>query len=187
MCKRLDHKEVESGSGAAMEMLRATNKDNDTALHIAVRNPRNSGVLKDIEFIRPPNNAGVVEWLTKENPKFTHPPNNAKETPLYLAAERQRNDMVSMILKNCTSPANGGPKGQTALHAAASDRQEIEKDKSVAYITTCDEDDEKAALHIAAARGNVRVMEELLSQCPDFWEMVNSKRQNILHIAVDME
>ncbi|KAF5962139.1 hypothetical protein HYC85_003348 [Camellia sinensis] len=204
--KRLDHEEVESGGGAAMEMLRATNKDNDTALHIAVRNPRNSGVLKDIEFIRPPNNAGVVEWLTKEDPEFTHPPNNAKETPLYLASERQRNDMVSMILKNCTSPANGGPKGQTALHTAAKSsklllewksdlikeideygwtplhyvahhgnvngvKRILEKDKSVAYITTDEEDDEKTALHIAAARGNVRVMEELLSQCPDCWEM----------------
>ncbi|THG13291.1 hypothetical protein TEA_000164 [Camellia sinensis var. sinensis] len=136
--------------------------------------------------------------------------------------------MVSMILKNCTSPANGGLNGQTALHAAASDRREIgssklllewksdliketdeygwtplhyaahhgnvngvkrilEKDKSVAYITTDEEDDEKTSLYIAAARGNVRVMEELLSQCPDCWEMVNSKRQNILHIAVDME
>ncbi|KAL7177773.1 hypothetical protein ACSBR2_031019 [Camellia fascicularis] len=203
--KRLDHEEVESGGGAAMEMLRATNKDNDTALH-----------------------SRVVEWLTKEDYEFTHPPNNAKETPLYLATERQHNDMVSMILKNCTLPAYGGPKGQMALHAVASDRREIEstklllewksdlikeideyrwtplhyathhgnvngvkrvleKDKSVAYITTDEEDDEKTALHIAAARGNVRVMEELLSQCLDCWAMVNSKRQNILHIAVDME
>ncbi|KAL7177776.1 hypothetical protein ACSBR2_031022 [Camellia fascicularis] len=34
--KRLDHEKVESGSGAAMEILKATNKDNDTALHMAV-------------------------------------------------------------------------------------------------------------------------------------------------------
>ncbi|KAI7981777.1 Death-associated protein kinase dapk-1 [Camellia lanceoleosa] len=34
--KRLDQEEVESGGGAAKEMLRATNKDNDTALHMAV-------------------------------------------------------------------------------------------------------------------------------------------------------
>ncbi|KAL7180891.1 hypothetical protein ACSBR1_039867 [Camellia fascicularis] len=211
--KRLDHEEVESGGGAAKEMLRAPNKDNDTALHMAVRNPRN---------------LDMVEWLTKEDPEFTHPPNNAKETPLYLAAERQHNDMVSMILKNCTSPAYGGPKGQTALHAAASHNWKTEStirlleenpdliketdeygwiplhyaarygnvigvskilkiDKSVAYITTDEKDDEKTALHIAAAQGNVGVMEELLLQCPDCWEMVNSKGQNILHIAVDME
>ncbi|KAL7177448.1 hypothetical protein ACSBR2_030749 [Camellia fascicularis] len=170
--KRLDHEELESGDGAVVEMLRATNKDNDSALHIAVRNPRNSG---------------VVEWLTKEDLEFTHPPNNAKETPLYVAAERQRNDMVSMILKNCTSPAYGGPKGQTTLHVTASGRREIdliketdeygwiplhyaahhgsvngvkrilEKDKLVAYITTDEEDDEKMALHIASGCGNVMV------------------------------
>ncbi|KAF5951970.1 hypothetical protein HYC85_009914 [Camellia sinensis] len=181
--KRLDHEEVESGGGAAMEMLKATDKDNDTTLHIA--------------FIRPPNNVGVVEWLTKEDPEFTHPPNNAKETPLYLAVERQRNDMVCMILKNCTSPAYGGPKESTKILLEwkpnlIKETDEygwipfhymlyimvmiLEKDKSAAYITTDEEDDEKTALHIAAARGNVRVMEELLSECPDCWEMVNSNR-----------
>ncbi|KAL7177778.1 hypothetical protein ACSBR2_031024 [Camellia fascicularis] len=205
--KRLDHEEVESEGGAAMEMLRATNKDNDTALHIAVRNP---------------HNVGVVEWLTKEDLEFIHPPNNAKETPLYLATERQHNDMVSKILKNCTSPL------QTALHAAATDISNIEntklllewkpelimetdedgwtpphyaarsgnkygiklmleKDKSMAYITTNEESYEKAALHIAAAHGNVSVMKELLFNCPNCWEMVNSKGQNVLYITVEME
>ncbi|KAI7981772.1 hypothetical protein LOK49_Contig14G00012 [Camellia lanceoleosa] len=62
-----------------------------------------------------------------------------------------------------------------------------EKDKSVAYIITDEEAYEKIALHIAAAHGNVSVMEELLSECPNCWEMVNSKGQNVLHIAVDME
>ncbi|KAF5946837.1 hypothetical protein HYC85_017065 [Camellia sinensis] len=35
--KRLDHEEVESGGGTAMEMLRAPNKDNDTALQLALQ------------------------------------------------------------------------------------------------------------------------------------------------------
>ncbi|CAL5347310.1 unnamed protein product [Camellia sinensis] len=201
--KRLDHEEVESGGGAAMEMLRAQNKDNDTALHMAVRNPRN---------------LHVVGWLTKEDPEFTHPPNNAQETPLYLAAERQHSDMVSMILKNCTSPAYGGPKGQTALHAAVTSGWEsestklllerkpgliketdeygciplhyaalddnnnkvklmLEKDTSVAYITTGKEGDEKTALHIAAAHGNVDIMEKFYYavQIVGRWSIVKDK------------
>ncbi|GMP77269.1 hypothetical protein CsSME_00033593 [Camellia sinensis var. sinensis] len=229
--KRLGRDEVESGGGAAKEMLRATNKDNDTALHMAVRN----------------GHSGVVELLTTEDPEFTHQPNNAEETPLYLAVERQLDDVVFMILKNCKSPAYGGPKGQTALHVAVAcpwrtessktfskmkldqsaqflldwnqdliketdEHQDLikktdehgwtpfhyaaclgnhygvklmlEKDKSVVYITTNEEGDEKTALHIAAANGWHQVMEEILSECPDCWEMVNSEGQNVLHIAV---
>ncbi|CAL5413466.1 unnamed protein product [Camellia sinensis] len=178
---RLDHEEVESGGGAAKEMLRAQNKDNDTALHMAVRNCRN---------------LYVVEWLTKEDPEFTHLPNNAKETPLYLAAERQHEDMVSMILKNCKSPAYGGPKGQTALHAAVTNRwqsgsAELLLEWKPDLIKEVDEYGwiplHYVACYGVAAHGDVSVMEELLSQCPDCWEMVNSKGQNILHIAVDKE
>ncbi|KAI7981780.1 Ankyrin repeat-containing protein BDA1 [Camellia lanceoleosa] len=133
-----------------------------------------------------------------------------------------------MILTDCTSPAYGGPKGQTALNAAVAHnwatestklllewkpdlikeideygwiplhyatrhgnedgvKTILEKHKSVAYITTDKEGDKKMALHIVAANGNVDVMEGLLLCYPDCWEMVNSKRQNILHIVVDME
>ncbi|CAL5413452.1 unnamed protein product [Camellia sinensis] len=213
--KRPGHEEVESGGGAAKEMLRATNKDNDTALHMAVRN----------------RHSGVVELLTKEDPDFTHQPNNAEETPLYLAVERRYHDVLSIILTNCTSPAYGGPKGQTALHAAVlaniwitgkhdqstkillnrkpdliketdkdgwipfhyaaclGDKDGVklmlEIDKSVAYITTGEKGDEKTALHIAAANGRRQVMEKILSECPDCWEMVNSEGKNVLHIAVN--
>ncbi|CAL5416313.1 unnamed protein product [Camellia sinensis] len=214
--KRPGHEEVESGGGAAKEMLRATNKDNDTALHMAVRN----------------RHSGVVELLTKEDPDFTHQPNNAEETPLYLAVERRYDDVLSIILTNCTSPAYGGPKGQTALHAAVlaniwiTDGEHdqstkillnrkpdliketdedgwipfhyaaclgdedgvklmLEIDKSVAYITTGEKGDEKTALHIAAANGRRQVMEMILSECPDCWEMVNSEGKNVLHIAVN--
>ncbi|KAH7835499.1 hypothetical protein Vadar_026736 [Vaccinium darrowii] len=55
------------------------------------------------------------------------------------------------------------------------------------YIsTTTHYDGGDTALQIAAAHGHVPVIEELLSCNPDCWEMVNSKGQNILHIAVDM-
>ncbi|KAK9283224.1 hypothetical protein L1049_011460 [Liquidambar formosana] len=100
--KALHEEELEGGVGAAQQMLRMTNKENETALHDAVR------------F----NHFNLVQLLTKEDPDFSYPANDAGETPLYLAAERGFEDLVSQILRTCTSPAHGGPNGTTALHAA---------------------------------------------------------------------
>ncbi|KAL7177780.1 hypothetical protein ACSBR2_031026 [Camellia fascicularis] len=83
--------------------------------------------------------------------------------------------------------------GWTPLHYAARCSnvegvgQLLNRDKSAAYITTADKDDEKTALHIAAAEGCEGVMEEILLHCPDCWEMVNGKGQNVLHVAMDGE
>ncbi|XP_058212034.1 ankyrin repeat-containing protein At5g02620-like [Rhododendron vialii] len=214
--------ELESGwSGEGKKMLRATNVDGDTALHMAVQNCHFKKV-KD-KYLE------VVRLLTREDPEFQHPTNNAKETPLYLAAEQGSEDVVVTLLETCTSPTYGGPGGRTALHAAAlkdyfagrltkallewkkdlikqadeygwtplhyaacnksgtgSVTELLAMDILVAYITTTNKDGLETALHIAAAHGHVSVIEELLSYNPDCWEMVNSKGQNALHIAVDM-
>ncbi|XP_059648817.1 uncharacterized protein LOC132294832 [Cornus florida] len=201
--------DLERGIGATMEMLRMRNVEGDTALYEAVRN----------------NHLDVVEILTKEDPEFLHFPNNANETPLYLAAERRYLAVVIQILQNCISPAYIGPNGRTALHAAticydeecirilfawkpsltkeadvygwrplhcaawlghvSAVRQLLDLDKSVAYVVT-DNDDNMSALHIAASEGRVDVMKELLSHCPDCWEMINSRGQNILHTGGSM-
>ncbi|KAH7843026.1 hypothetical protein Vadar_011921 [Vaccinium darrowii] len=82
--------------------------------------------------------------------------------------------------------------GWTPLHCAArcgnveTVKKLLERDKSVAYIAA-NGDEGNTALHIAAAVGDVSVFEELLSYCPDCWEMVNSNGQNILHIAAYYE
>ncbi|KAH7851645.1 hypothetical protein Vadar_014664 [Vaccinium darrowii] len=216
-CAKKVEQELESGfGGEAKKMLRATNVDRDTALHLAVRNCR----LKKDKYLE------VIKLLTKEDREFEHPANHDEETPLYLAAERGIVDVVVMLLKTCTSPTYGGPGGRTALHAATFNlrdrvlnklldwKQELikdpdaygwtplhsaarygnvkavkkllEKDKSVAYVAA-NGDEGNTALHIAAAVGEVNVMAGILSYCPDCWEMVNSKGQNILHIAAYYE
>ncbi|KAI7981313.1 Ankyrin repeat-containing protein [Camellia lanceoleosa] len=82
--------------------------------------------------------------------------------------------------------------GWTPLHYAARfghvqrAKQLLDSDKSIAYLIA-DQDDNKAALHVAASQGHVSVIQELISQCPDCWEMVNHKGQNILHVAVENE
>ncbi|KAI7979509.1 Ankyrin repeat-containing protein [Camellia lanceoleosa] len=82
--------------------------------------------------------------------------------------------------------------GWTPLHYAARfghvhrAKQLLDSDKSIAYLIA-DQDDNKTALHVAASQGHVSVIQELISQCPDCWEMVNHKGQNILHVAVENE
>ncbi|XAR57337.1 hypothetical protein NMG60_11025439 [Bertholletia excelsa] len=101
--KRLD-RELESGVTVTKELLRATNQVGDTALHMAMR--IGSDVVK------------MVKLLIQEDLEFQYPPNNALETPLYIAAERGLVKVMEECLKNCTSLAVGGPCGRTVLHGA---------------------------------------------------------------------
>ncbi|KAJ1404728.1 Ankyrin repeat [Sesbania bispinosa] len=93
---------AENGIGADKKLIRATDKENDTALHEAVR-------YHHIE---------VVNILLQNDPNHSYNANNANETPLYLASERQYKKVVSEILQHVESPAYGGPNDRTALHAA---------------------------------------------------------------------
>ncbi|KAI8574706.1 hypothetical protein RHMOL_Rhmol01G0375200 [Rhododendron molle] len=110
-CARKLEQDSESGRGATTkEILRATNVDKDAALHMAVRNCHFE-VKKYLE---------VVILLTKEDVAFEYPANDAKETPLYLAAEQglEGVDVLStLLLSTCISSAYG-PGGRTALHVA---------------------------------------------------------------------
>ena len=84
------------------EMLETTNIEKDTALHEAVR-------YKHLE---------VVKLLIQEGPDFSYSQNKAGETPLYIAVERNFEDVAFHILDKCKSPAHDGPLGRTTLHAA---------------------------------------------------------------------
>ena len=92
----------ESGVAADKKILRETNIVGDSALHEAVRY----------------NHIQVVKLLTKEDPDYPYFANDDGETPLYIAIERYHKDVMLEILKNCKSPAYGGPDDRTALHAA---------------------------------------------------------------------
>ncbi|KAH7857551.1 hypothetical protein Vadar_013904 [Vaccinium darrowii] len=95
-------RDPESGGGTRLQILRATNVDGDTPLHLAVREG-------DDSFVR---------LLADTDSDFQHPPNKARETPLYLAAERNNGDSMVESILVCKSTAYTGPGDRTALHAA---------------------------------------------------------------------
>ena len=93
----------ESGVDKAVkEMLKMKNKENETAMHEAVRN----------------NHLEVVKLLVENGKDISYSANDAGETPLYMAVERNYREVVLHILENCKSLTHDGPLGGTTLHAA---------------------------------------------------------------------
>ncbi|PON89762.1 Transmembrane protein [Trema orientale] len=195
--KALDHgrgdddlDDLESGSnsrttvyvGAAKEMLRKTNKENDTSFHEAVR----FGHL------------GVVRMLIEEDPDYLYAANGAGESPLYMAAERGYRDLVNEILE-CSSVRAGGPNNRTALHAAT-----IAKDKEMTRtiihkmerLTKQADDKGWTPLHYAVDLNYLWIVKMLLHfdkdvayirDKKDCCELVDNRGWNILHFAVESE
>ncbi|KAM7518856.1 hypothetical protein LguiB_017818 [Lonicera macranthoides] len=63
-------------------------------------------------------------------------------------------------------------------------RQLLNNNRSLAYFPTSD-DCKNAALHIAAGKGNVDLMKEIMSHCPNSVKMANARGRNIIHITVE--
>ncbi|KAK7831064.1 hypothetical protein CFP56_027732 [Quercus suber] len=59
----------------------------------------------------------VVKRLIEEGKIFSYSQNDAGETSLYIAVERNYEEVAFHILETCTSPAHDGPLGRTTLHA----------------------------------------------------------------------
>ncbi|XP_068312583.1 ankyrin repeat-containing protein ITN1-like [Pyrus communis] len=130
-------------------MVRTITTSKDTALHEAVRH----------------HHTGVVQILIREDPDFPYSANEAGETPLYLAAERGYQDVVSEILETCMSIAHGGPNGRTSLHAAAIFNDEVitKKILDTNWFLTSEADHKGwTPLHYAAYFGHLSVLKQLL-------------------------
>lgn len=78
--------------------------------------------------------------------------------------------------------------GWTPLHHAAYSGREftskllLEYDKSAACIS--DKDRKMTALLLAAGRGHIRVVNEIISTCPDCCKQVDERGWNLLHFAM---
>ncbi|XP_065863165.1 protein ACCELERATED CELL DEATH 6-like isoform X2 [Euphorbia lathyris] len=210
--KKQIHRDLETGEDEAAStrrMLRITNKQKETALHLAIR-----GGCLDV----------VQEILKHEDPNFAYLANLFGETPLYLAARLPHGKITIAILRKFKTPSHCGPRGKTALHAAVNvyflnnslydlmlgklggfvnqadengwtplhcaayvdnvlaARKILEQNEHSAYPT--DNDRKRTALHIASGRGKVGVMKEIIDRCPECCEISDVRGWNALHYAV---
>lgn len=190
------------------QLIRTTNKEGDTALHQAVRFNHLDVVkiltTQDPECSYAVNDAGETPlYLAAErgygdlgfqilptctsSPDFQGP--NGR-TALHAAVICNHQEMTRKLLEKRRELTKAvDEQGCTPLHLAASFghtsivKQLLEHDRSAAYVG--DKDQKMTALHFAASKGHADVMKELITQCPDCCELVDHKRRNILHCAID--
>ncbi|XP_021804536.1 ankyrin repeat-containing protein At5g02620-like [Prunus avium] len=203
--------DLENGPSSSVEawqtLIRETNKEKDTALHFAVRfnHFRVVEILtrEDPEFSYSANDAGETPLYlaaerkygvlfsqilsTCKDPNYQGP--NGR-TALHAAVIYGDKKMTEKILEKKKDLAIAADEqGWTPLHCAALSgctsivKQLLQAHRSSAYIV--DKADKKTALHIAASRGHVGVMKELISHCPDCCELVDQRRRNARHYALE--
>ncbi|CAL9026109.1 unnamed protein product [Prunus brigantina] len=205
--RREDLENGPSSSAEAWQMLiRETDKEKDTALHFAVRfnHFRVVKILtkEDPDFSYSANDAGETPLYLAAERKYgvlfsqilstcTDPnyqgPNG--RTALHAAVIYGDKKMTKEILEKKKDLAIAADEQWwTPLHYAALSgctsivKQLLQADRSSAYIM--DKADKKTALHIAASRGHVGVMKQLISHCPNCCELVDQRRRNALHYAL---
>ncbi|KAL0855759.1 hypothetical protein Bca101_060912 [Brassica carinata] len=199
--------DIENLGITTKQLLRTTNKQKDTALHVALKNGHGDVAKLLVEL-----DTGLLDMV-----------NNNNESPLYLAIERGLFDIAGLILERFSSVSGKGPKGMNALHAAVDSdivnndflkklmetRPEmikevdvigwtplhysvwlgkikitqllLQQDSSAAYIS---DKEGQCPLHLAASTGQTDAYRELVGRCPYVWELVDGKGRTSLHSAV---
>ena len=96
-------KKLDVETGGQQQLLSMVNQDGDTALHVAVR-------YGNFEVVK--------ELINKNDPaELAKQANNAGESALFLAVDRQHYDMASYILSAAPDCSYAGRHGMNVLHA----------------------------------------------------------------------
>ncbi|KAL6224602.1 hypothetical protein ACLB2K_003457 [Fragaria x ananassa] len=198
----------EGGRAWPRIIISETNKEGNAALHEAVRfnhlNVVKTLTTQDVheQIFYSANVAGetplymaaergyrdvVVQILHSCTDPAYQGPNG--RTVLHAAVIRNDQEMTEKLLERIRGLTKAvDEQGCTPLHLAASlGRTSIvelllKHDRSAAYVK--EKEEKKTALHFAAMKGHVRVMKQLISQCPDCCELVDEKGRNFLHIGI---
>ncbi|XP_072951007.1 protein ACCELERATED CELL DEATH 6-like [Typha angustifolia] len=194
--------------------IRARNRHEETALHLAVQN----------------GHVDVAKELMSADPKLVSMVDEQGTSPLYLAVMAGSVALLRAILgsSSSTTPTTvsyAGPDGRTAMHAAAlfgnlaviarellkwnqilakiADKSgstplhyaaSTENDKMVKLLLNYDtrsvyisDLDGLFPVQIATRCGNVDVIDVFLKKCPDLDELLDNEERNLLHIAIEHE
>ncbi|TYG74945.1 hypothetical protein ES288_D04G224600v1 [Gossypium darwinii] len=143
---------------AVRQMLRITDQKSNTALHEAARYGDVEMVEELLKLEHP-----VERLLELENPNSPYSANKKQETPLYLAARRGDEPLLTVILNKWKSADHGGPHGRTTLHATTCWATRLILEKKGNLIKDTDEDGH-TPLHYAAHKGYNSVVEVLLEK-----------------------
>ena len=61
----------------------------------------------------------------------------------------------------------------------------LEADPDIGYLMTKGNDISTSAIHIAVTLGHWQLMEVLMDKCTGYLDIIDSKRRNILHVAIE--
>ncbi|KAH9682250.1 ANK REP REGION domain-containing protein [Citrus sinensis] len=193
---------------AERQMLEMTNEEQNTPLHEAVR-LRSVDVAKILIVADPhvPYSAnrnnetplymaaanGSVEIVAKILQKCPSPAHEGPDgkTALHAAVYTYPTEVIKQLLlheEKRSLTVVRDKYGWTPLHHAAYSGRELtsklllDHDKSAAFIG--DKDRNMTALHLAAARGHIMVVDRILSSCEDCCAEVDERGWNFLHFAM---
>ncbi|KAL0926685.1 hypothetical protein M5K25_002930 [Dendrobium thyrsiflorum] len=157
---------------AGRQMTGVLNQRGDSALHEAARG----------------GHANAVRKLVAAEDDMASTVNRDGESPLYLAAERGSVEAVRMLLR-CAMVAYGGPRGQTALHAAVCRSYDIaemllEKMPELNLKVDCSQ---SAPIHYAASLGDVNMMRLLLQADATIAHLLDNHGLSAIHIAASKD
>ncbi|XP_039172113.1 ankyrin repeat-containing protein NPR4-like [Eucalyptus grandis] len=96
----------------------------------------------------------ISDKILEKRPDLINEGDDIRWTPLHYVAYSGKDEAVRLLLKHDTSAAYG-----------------LDKEGD-------------SALHIAAFQGHIKVIDELVTVCPDAWDIINNKGQTALHATV---
>uniref|UniRef100_I1QE53 Uncharacterized protein n=1 Tax=Oryza glaberrima TaxID=4538 RepID=I1QE53_ORYGL len=166
---------------------RSRNLTGATALHEAVRH----------------GHVEVVDLLMTTDPWLASVTTNGGVSPLYMAFRSLNSvnfnckpEIAQEILNWPEGPSlltRADSSGRTPLHfAVIYGRLDTVKlflggDAASPRLTSISDSDGSYPVHAAAMFGRTKIIDELVKKCPNYYELVDDKGRNLLHIAVESE